>query len=118
MYRIKLNSGSSATRLREKDFYEQKAIVETEGFIEAMKIALHNGNIHYKDIPILNVKFHIRLAISMMRSEHSQLAKKEITIAQNISQRMTTTVLNSLKVEFKTCLSPIVNFKSNSLEVL
>jgi glycosyltransferase involved in cell wall biosynthesis len=117
MYRVKLNSGS-ATRARESDFYKQKAFVDTDGFIEAMKIALRNGNIHYRDVSMLSVKFHIRLAVSMMCGEQFQLAKEEINTAQNISRHMTATVLSSLTDDFKSCLIRIANSKSDSFEVL
>ena len=98
LYRNKITlSSKMLTRDWDEEFYRQKAAADTDGFMEAMKIALGNGNISNEDVPLITVKFRLRLALSMNNGRHLGFAKEQIAQAQKISKELTQELVNETK---------------------
>jgi len=85
LYRVPQNT-ECATRARIKDFYKLKSDIDTDGFKQAMEIAISNGNIDTSMKDTLMVKFYIKLAESLANGNQFELAKKQISKAMNISE--------------------------------
>jgi len=106
-YRINLR-GSTSSREREKDFNKKKAQTDMEGFNLAKQIALQNGSVKPEEIPIIEVKFHIRLALHLMLESQHNLALEQIELSKKVSSVLSSYVLKyELSSYYKELLEPI-----------
>lgn len=100
-YRI-CSGTQSKSREENNDFYEQKAIVDSDGFEKAALIATNYGTIDYLLIDNIRLRFYVRLALSLMNGGACHLAKKYLNLANNISNELTTETINLLKIDNQT----------------
>ncbi|MFG2296344.1 glycosyltransferase family 2 protein [Streptomyces sp. NPDC048603] len=74
-YRIPQQGGGSSDRDRiGADYYRRKAEVDTDGFRQAVSIALRRGSIGHGDVPRLTQAFRRRLALTLVREGRHDLA--------------------------------------------
>lgn len=78
LYRIPGTKEGSTHRSRvgRKRFYEEKARVDTNGFMNALNIALEKGTIASSDVGALKAKFFERLIETLMKENEVELAQK------------------------------------------
>lgn len=107
LYRIPQNTECS-TRARLDNFYEVKAMVDTDGFFKAMEIALENKNIDESECDELKIRFYVKLAESLVNGIQYDLAEKQILNAMNVSEKRTIYHLANKK-----CLSDFYEKYSN-----
>jgi hypothetical protein len=79
----------SASRDREFDFMSQVAIVNKEGFKEALDIAIKNGKVDPKRKTELFVRYYVKSARVMHSSKRDDLAKVELNKAESYSKDLT-----------------------------
>lgn len=82
----------TVSRARIMHYYEQKAAVDTDGFLEALRIAQENGKFK-GDKDSLLVKFYVKLAETLGRENQNKLAAEQIAKAASISLEKTKEVL-------------------------
>lgn len=76
-YRIPQHTAGSSDRERiGADYYRRKAEVDTDGFLQAVSIALRRGTLASADVPRLTSAFHRRLALTLEREGHHDLASE------------------------------------------
>lgn len=92
LYRIESQSGT-ASQERMKDFYHRKVVADTEGFREAIRIAVENKSIRIQDRDDLLIKFHIKLAEIVAKENEIDLARQQLGEALKISERKTKALL-------------------------
>ncbi|WCD84483.1 UDP-Glc:alpha-D-GlcNAc-diphosphoundecaprenol beta-1,3-glucosyltransferase WfgD [Streptomyces xanthophaeus] len=81
-YRIPQGVAGSSDRSRiGSDYYRRKTEVDTDGFRQALDIALHRGSIGPAEAPQLLVRFLRRLALTMQREGRSDLAAEILASA-------------------------------------
>lgn len=91
-YRNTRDVAGSVSRAREggkAGFYAAKARVDTAGFQEAIQIALANHKIRPEQSGELMVKFHLRLAQTLVREGFPRLASGQIEAARAVSPELT-----------------------------
>lgn len=93
LYRIPSTSQSaSASRDRLDNFCQKKIQVDTDGFLEAMKIAVKNGNIKLEQERELLARFYIKLAESMVYAGADNLKtgllKRAISLSRESAERL------------------------------
>ena len=77
LYRIPSDKRDSTHRVRiGKTFYREKARVDTNGFLNAINIALEKQTISPDDVNSLKSKFFRRLAETLMKEKEPELAEK------------------------------------------
>lgn len=89
LYRIPQNVHGSSSWSREGGkhyFLQKKAEVDTEGFKEALKIALSKSQIHNIDADNLLLRFYIRLAETFAKEAENDLVIFQINNAYQISK--------------------------------
>lgn len=96
-YRI-CSGTASRSREANSDFYEQKMIMDIDGFEKAAMIALSNRTISIDELTTVRVKFYVRLANSMLNGNAYKLAAKCLGVALAISQEQTINAINTLIV--------------------
>lgn len=85
LYRIPSDvKTASSSRERLEEFCMKKIEVDTDGFIQAMKIAINNKLIDMKDKDELMVRFYIKLAESMKYAAENELMYGLIEKAKRI----------------------------------
>jgi hypothetical protein len=92
LYRIPQDTEGSASRSREggkRGFYETKVRVDTEGFTEAVKLALNNGKLDPADKDEVLIGFYVKLGETMAKEEQMDLAEDQIALAVAISKEKT-----------------------------
>jgi glycosyltransferase involved in cell wall biosynthesis len=91
-YRNTRDVAGSLSRAREggkRGFYATKARVDTEGFQEAVQIALANKKIRPEQTKELLVKFFLRLGQTLARERHPRLASEQFQAAMAVSPKLT-----------------------------
>ena len=92
LYRIPQDTAGSASRSREggrEAFYATKARVDTEGFTEAVKLALANGKLKPEDKDDVMIGFYVKLGETLAKENQFQLAADQIANAVKISKEKT-----------------------------
>ena len=90
-YRNTRDVAGSLSRAREggkRGFYATKARVDTEGFQEAVKIALANKKIDPEQAKELLVKFYVRLGQTLAKEGHPRLASEQFQAALAVSPKL------------------------------
>ncbi|OPZ89268.1 MAG: UDP-Glc:alpha-D-GlcNAc-diphosphoundecaprenol beta-1,3-glucosyltransferase WfgD [Firmicutes bacterium ADurb.Bin419] len=97
LYRIPQGK-PTVSRARIKHYYEQKAAVDTDGFMEALRIAQEKGEF-WGDKDILLIKFYIKLGETLGRENQNKLAAEQVTKAACISLEKTKEILKSRNLQ-------------------
>ncbi|MEV7615459.1 glycosyltransferase family A protein [Streptomyces sp. NPDC089799] len=80
-YRIPQQARGSSDRDRiGADYYRRKAEVDSDGFRQAMSIALRRGSIGHDDVPRLTHAFRRRLALTLAREGRHDLAAEVLPV--------------------------------------
>jgi len=90
-YRNTRDVAGSASRSREggkRGFYATKARVDTEGFQEAVEIALANKKIRPDQTMELLVRFYLRLGQTLAREGHPRLASEQFRAAMGVLPKL------------------------------
>ncbi|SFR99042.1 glycosyltransferase family 2 protein [Anaeromicropila populeti] len=98
LYRIPRNTESNSRAIIGNDFCAMKVEVDEDGFMEAMKIAISNGNIDRSEKNELSVLFYIKLAESMIYANRKDIALLQVEKAKKISKELTEKVLKQKKL--------------------
>ncbi len=77
---------STASRARREGFYSEKAVVDTEGFLEAIRIYDKATGLRPEDRDSLLIKFYLKLAETLGREDQNSLAKAQVVKAAGISR--------------------------------
>ncbi len=96
LYRIPQNTAGSSSRTREggrHGFYVQKARVDTEGFMEAVKLAIENGKIKESEKDELCIRFYVKLGETMVKEQFMDIAMEQIRKSVAISKEITEKVV-------------------------
>lgn len=93
LYRIPSTSqDASASRDRLDHFCEKKIEVDTDGFRQAMKLAVKNGNIRFEEEKELLARFYIKLAESMVyagaENLKTDLLKRALSLSRKSAERL------------------------------
>ena len=77
-YRVRTHEAGASQRARlgRKNYYQEKARVDTDGFLHAMTIALTRGTLSPEHTQELKTKFFQRLAKTLIREEEFELAEQ------------------------------------------
>jgi hypothetical protein len=96
-YRITTDgSGSSARRRIGDNFYQQKAWVDTNGFISAVRLALQRSSISPAEaVPLLR-SFYERSAITLSKENEAGIAEEYFSLAERIVNIDSATALRML----------------------
>ncbi len=97
LYRIPQGK-PTVSRARIKHYYEQKAAVDTDGFMEALRIALEKGCFS-GDRDSLLIKFYVKLGETLGRENQNKLAADQIAKAAEISVEKTKEILASRNLQ-------------------
>ncbi|WP_010250903.1 glycosyltransferase family A protein [Acetivibrio cellulolyticus] len=97
LYRIPQGT-PTVSRARIMHYYEQKAAVDTDGFLEALRLAQESGKFS-GDKDSLLVKFYVKLAETLGRENQNELAADQIAKAARISLEKTKDILKSKKLQ-------------------
>ncbi|MFC1497043.1 glycosyltransferase [Verrucomicrobiota bacterium] len=92
LYRIPQDTAGSASRSREggkHGFYVTKARVDTDGFQEAVRLALENGKLDPADKDTVLIGFYVKLGETMAKEQEMDIASEQITCAIKLSQEKT-----------------------------
>lgn len=100
-YRI-CSGTQSNSRKENKDFYIQKAAVDSDGFEKAALIATKYKMIDIASIENLRLKFYVRLALSMMNGGANSLSEDYLKLAFKSSKQSTIEAIYSLKIDCQT----------------
>jgi glycosyltransferase involved in cell wall biosynthesis len=95
-YRIPMHSAGSATRSRiggKNNFYRLMTKNSTDGFKQALAIALENKTLQSQQTPELMVRFYIKLAETMAREHMYQIAMEQVSLAAAISKEQTNALI-------------------------
>lgn len=89
-YRIPRKVAGSASRARQgrERFYSEKCRVDNDGFVRGIELALANGKISCVIREELLVRFHIRLAKTMLRAQQAGLASLQLEAANAINPEL------------------------------
>lgn len=85
LYRIPQGT-PSASRARREGFYSEKADVDTEGFLEAIRIYDEATGLRPEDRDSLLIKFYLKLAETLGREDQNSLARDQVVKAAAISR--------------------------------
>jgi hypothetical protein len=91
-YRVPLTSEGSASRTREGgkyNYYHLACRVDTEGFQQAMELAIQKNKIAPSQQDWLMVRFYVKLAETMAKERQFEIAAEQLTNAARISPDMT-----------------------------
>lgn len=86
-YRIPQHVEGSVSRMREggnDSFYMAKARVDEDGFKQAFKLAVSNGKVQKEEYQLLMLKFHLKLATTLLNVKQLGLAGVQIKKANLI----------------------------------
>lgn len=95
-YRV-CSGTSSRSREENINFYQQKALVEVQGFNKASEISNKYGLITSDEAFKINVRFFVRLSLSMIYGEEISLAREYYLKALNMSKAVTNDAVNRLR---------------------
>jgi glycosyltransferase involved in cell wall biosynthesis len=89
LYRIPHDKAGSThrTRVGRKKFYEEKARVDTNAFLDALQIALDRGTVPLDQAEDLKLKFFNRLATSLIKEDEAELAEYYMNMMLSEAQR-------------------------------
>ncbi len=76
----------SASRARREGFYSEKATVDTEGFLEAIRIYDEATGLRPEDRDSILIKFYLKLAETLGREHQNGLAREQVVKAAGISR--------------------------------
>lgn len=96
-YRIPQNTAGSSSRSREggrHEFYRTKARVDTDGFTQALELALEKGKIDPGQKDELMIKFLIKLGDTLAQENEIDLARDLVKRSIGISKEFTETILS------------------------
>ncbi len=86
-YRVTTDgSGSSVRRRIGEDYYEQKAWVDTDGFLASIPIALSAGKISAADIPATVASFYTRSAQTLAAEMRPDAAAEYLDLSQRVGR--------------------------------
>lgn len=97
LYRVPQNVHGSSSWAREGGkhyFLEKKTQVDTEGFKEAIRIATQKSKIQLVDADNLLLRFHLRLAETLVKENETDLAGVQIQNALKIAKNGALKVIN------------------------
>lgn len=89
LYRIPQETAGSSSRSREggrHGFYRTKARVDTEGFREALELAVENGKIAPDRRDGLLARFYVKLGETMAKENEMDLAAEQVKMALAVSK--------------------------------
>ncbi|MDP4181145.1 MAG: glycosyltransferase family 2 protein [Bacillota bacterium] len=92
LYRIPQGK-PTVSRARIRGYYSQKALVDTAGFLEAMRIAMERGKIKKEEEDDLMIRFYIKLGETLGREQQIELAAEQVRKAMVISKSKTEEIL-------------------------
>ena len=98
LYRIPQNTEGSSSRSREggrHGFYATKARVDTDGFTQALELALDKGKIKSFEKDALMIKFLIKLGDTLAQENEIELAQEQVQKSIDISEDVTKSVLKA-----------------------
>lgn len=88
-YRIPSYANGSSSRSKNVRFYEKKAEIDTNGFVEALRLARNRGVINECEIDGLLVEFFVRLTETLLKESAATAANKVILKSLQVSKSMT-----------------------------
>ncbi|MEN8907967.1 MAG: glycosyltransferase [Clostridiales bacterium] len=102
LYRVNISKNSTSSREQFKKFYEWMVKLDSEGFIEAMKIAIENGSFHANGIKQRKILagFYVKLGETLLIAKQYELALNQISKAKKIDSNETYKLLKKNKLDF------------------